>query len=487
MLSTTTTTTTSTARPRPQALPSLIRRVLVTVLLSFVIVFVVLFGWLGWAALARDTGELDRGLLDTARAFATLHEHEHRRAPAAAVDSTLRLFDVLPASSDPADDPPSHLLLADLEGRVLGTSTMAGAAAADPPRSLAGVPDGAHSLPGSRWRLYTVSTATARVALLDDEAQRRAHITRFLFTDLATYIGMALPLVLLPVWAVAAMSLRPLQTLSQVVAARTPLDTTPLPMPRRWRELATLQDALNHHFERGAASLARERQFVNEAAHELRTPLAVIAAEAQASALADTERRGATLQRLHAAVARAAHLSQRLLQLAQADRHTLGPAQTFDLMDLLRDALALAEPQAQSQGSEVVLDGPDRHPVQSWPALWRAIVDNLVDNALRHGGRNVQIRVRLHADAPRALRLSVHDTGPGIAAAERERVFERFHRGAQASVAGVPGSGLGLAIVRQAARSLGGEAFIEPVTSGTRVVVLMPASAAPSASTQASP
>jgi signal transduction histidine kinase len=101
--------------------------------------------------------------------------------------------------------------------------------------------------------------------------------------------------------------------------------------------------------------------------------------------------------------------------------------------------------------------------------------------------RNVQIRVRLHADAPHTLRLSVHDTGPGIAVAERERVFERFHRGAQASVAGVPGSGLGLAIVRQAARSLGGEAFIEPVTSGTRVVVLMPASAAPSASTQASP
>jgi signal transduction histidine kinase len=443
-------------------LPSLLRRITLVLIGSFAVVFVVLFGWTAWGLLARDSGELDRGLLLSARSIGSALDAAGDDASASA--AALVLLREL-QQQDLTSEPPLHLVITRADGTLVSGGTFV------PDAALLRVPDGAHSVPGTPWRVYAARGVRWRVLLVDDEAMRQRWLAGTLAVDLAKYIAMALPLVLLPLWLAARLSVQPLRRLSAAVAAREPLDTTPLPTPRRrWRELAPLEDALNRLFERTAQGLAREKAFVHDAAHELRTPLAVIAAEAHVLARSEGAARDEAAARLHSAVERASHLSQQLLQLAQADGAVRAPRERLDLMDLVRDAMALHAPRADAQQTELALEGPDQLPLDSDARTLRAIVDNLLDNALRHGGAGGGIHVRVAA-ADGQVRLDVADSGPGIAAADAPHVFERFWR---ADAAAGRGTGLGLAIVREAARSLGGDVALQRPGPGARFVVTLP-------------
>jgi signal transduction histidine kinase len=444
-------------------LPSLLGRVTLVLIGSFVVVFVVLFSWAAWGLLARDSGELDSGLLLSARAIGKALDAAGDDAAASA--AALVLLRELQQRDLASGDPPLHLVVTRPDGTVVSRGTFV------PDATLLAVPDGAHSVPGTPWRVYAARGERWRVLLVDDDVQRQRWLAGTLATDIATNIAMAMPLVLLPLWLAARASVRPLRRLSDAVAAREPLDTTPLPVPRRrWRELAPLEDALNRLFQRTAQGVAREKAFVHDAAHELRTPLAVIAAQAHLLATSDGAARTEAATRLQSAVERASHLSQQLLQLAQADGAVRAPAQPLDLMDLVRDAMALQAVRADAQGTELSLEGPDQLPLQADARTLRAIVDNLLDNALRHGGAGGAVRVRVAA-GERQLTLEVVDSGPGVAAADAEHVFERFWR---ADASDGRGTGLGLAIVREAARSLGGEVALQRPGPGAAFVVTLP-------------
>ncbi len=443
-------------------LPTLLGRITAVLVGSFAIVFVVLFAWSAWGLLARDSGELDRGLLMSARSIADALDATGDEARAGS--TSIALLREL-QQRDLSGDPPLHLAITRTGGSLVMHSGVA------PDAAVLAVADGAHTPPGSRWRVYAATGRQWRVLLFDDEAVRQRWLAGTLASDLALNIAMAIPFVLLPLWGAARLSLRPLRNLSAAVAARQPLDTTPLPAgPRRWRELAPLEDALNRLFERTAQGVAREKAFVHDAAHELRTPLAVIAAQAHLLATSEGAARTEAAARLQSAVERASHLSQQLLQLAQADGAVRAPLQALDLMDLLRDAMALQAARADAQGTELALEGPDQLPLHTDARTLRAIVDNLLDNALRHGGAGGSVRVRVAA-GERQLTLEVVDSGPGIAAEDAERVFERFWR---ASASDGRGTGLGLAIVREAARSLGGEVVLQRPGPGARFVVTLP-------------
>jgi two-component system, OmpR family, sensor histidine kinase QseC len=446
-------------------LPSLTARVAATVLLSFVAIFALLFGWLWQTTLARETGELDLSLLASAQQLvATLEQIDSDEGARAA----LAVFSNVQAPALNPDEPPVLTAVSRRDGSARHTHPrLAGLELAQLPPGIS-----QQRLLGAEWRVYAAQGPRWQAALLDDAPARSRWVGWTLFSDLALYLGMALPLVLVPVWWMVRRAMRPLAELSATVAARSPLDTTPLPTPRRWRELAPLQDALERLFERTAAGLAREKAFVHDAAHELRTPLAVMATQAHVLAASEGAAATEARTRLQQAVARASHLTQQLLALAQADHAARAAPQALCLMDTVRDAMALAATRATEQGTELELQGPDHAPLQAEPRALRSIIDNLLDNALRHGGAGGVVVVQV-AKAPAVWVLSVADQGPGVPAAAREAVFDRFWRAPGSTV---PGSGLGLAIVREAARSLGGSAECRAAAVGARFVVTLPRS-----------
>lgn len=267
------------------------------------------------------------------------------------------------------------------------------------------------------------------------------------------------PVLLLPVWFAVRTGLRPLLGLSQDLAARSPADLQPVRVAQPYRELRPVVDELNGTLARLQALLQRERAFLADAAHELRTPLAVIAAQCDTLKRSrDAAERDAATQRLERGVARSMRLVNQLLALARLEAGVEQRLERIDLADVARDCLALHADEAQARGIELGYAGPDSLPVHSPGHAVETVLHNLVGNAIRYGrpdGR-VEVSLAMPADGSGECVLEVSDDGPGIAPAERGHVFERFRRGAAAtSASNGSGSGLGLAIVQAAARQLG--------------------------------
>jgi len=300
---------------------------------------------------------------------------------------------------------------------------------------------------GGRWRL------TLAEPRLGD-----ATVLGWIASELLPSLLLAFPVVLVPLWVAVRRGMRPLNRLAETIARRDAQDLSPLGFTPRHDELKPLAAAFDNLLARLRGQLQRERAFVQDAAHELRTPMAVVAAQAHllTHAADDSERRQAAAA-LDAALQRASHLSRQLLTLATLDEARAGAAELLDLAGLVEQTLAQLAPQALARGLELSLDAPATLPARLDRMAFESVLLNLVDNALRYVPEGGHVAVTLAADA-HTLALRVADDGPGIPPAEREAAFERFWRGAAGSDA--PGTGLVLAIVRQAAQRLGGTARI---------------------------
>ncbi len=447
--------------------PSLTGRVLGTVAAAIVLVFVLIYGFIIYTELQRESGELDRNLLRSAqglaRALQQLGSDDGARATVALFRST-----ELQALAVEVGEPEVYVAVAKTDGSLLLPAAQA------PALPLLDLSDGIVNRREGKLtlRLYVASSPQWKVVFIDDAARRSAWLMSAVFMELAGYLLLTLPVVMLPLWLAVRSGLAPLQRLSDQVAARAPGDTQPLALPRSYRELVPLQEALDRLFERVAGSMAREKAFVHDAAHELRTPLAVIGTQAHVLAQAEGSEREAARRQLHAAVERASHLTQQLLRLAQADALAQAPRLTVDVMDIVRDTLAGFAPAAQAQDTELSLTGPDSTRLATDARALRSIIENLVDNALRYAGPGGAVEVAVLPQET-LWQLRVSDRGPGITPEHREQVFHRFWRGAQERASG---AGLGLAIVREAARALGGDACVQggPAGGGCTVVVTLP-------------
>jgi two-component system sensor histidine kinase QseC len=275
--------------------------------------------------------------------------------------------------------------------------------------------------------------------------------------EMTTDILIALPLVLVPVWLAVWLGLRPLHNLANGISERDPNDLSPVQITGSHAELTLLADAFNLQLAKVGRLIARERAFLQDAAHEMRTPMAVVAVNAHAVANARTaEERAAAEARLHSGLSRTSHLVEQLLALTRLDVGRPGEMALRDVVPLVRDDLAAAAPTAVAKKIDLALEAPDclDRPVE-FHAL-RSIVGNLVDNAIRYGRNGGRVVVIL-APFGEGWTLSVADDGIGIPAADRDRVFERFYRGDHEEM---QGTGLGLAIVRAAAARLGGTVYI---------------------------
>jgi len=285
-----------------------------------------------------------------------------------------------------------------------------------------------------------------------------ATVLGWLGRELLGSLLLAFPFVLLPLWLAVRRGMRPLQQLAQTVAARDAGDLSPLALQPQHDELRALARAFDALLDRLRAQRDRERAFIQDAAHELRTPMAVVAAQAHLlTHTTDATERSQVAAALEAGLQRASHLSRQLLTLATLDEVRSGATESLDLTDFIQRTLAQLAPQALARNMDLSFEAPPTQPAVLDRLAFETVLLNLIDNALRYVPTGGRIAITLDASA-RTFALRVADDGPGIPPTEREAAFERFWRGAASADA--TGSGLGLAIVRQAALRLGGKAHI---------------------------
>ena len=287
---------------------------------------------------------------------------------------------------------------------------------------------------------------------------------------------LAFPLVLLPVWFGVSRGLRPLRRLKEHLAQRAPDDLSPVGIDMRYPELAQVTIAFDGLLAKLRQRMERERAFVQDAAHELRTPMAVISAQAHVLArAADVEDRRSAEAALDSAIARTSHLTRQLLALAALDHSDTKAAAPLDIAALIQQMLAQMANSAITRRIELSLDAPERLMLAIRQPTLQSIVQNLLDNAFKYGREGGRVTVRL--EKLRAwVELEVADDGPGIAPEDRAHVFERFYRGKGHDA---PGTGLGLAICHEAVLALGGSLILKEGLDGRGVsfVVRLPASA----------
>jgi two-component system, OmpR family, sensor kinase len=335
---------------------------------------------------------------------------------------------------------------------------------------------------GVRWRVFSAWDANRRnLVQVGERRESRTAITATVARNMLPPLVVALPALAALIAFVVTRALRPLTSLNRELAARAPDNLAALDIGDAPAEVAPLVASLNRLFDRTRRSLARERQFTADAAHELRTPLAALRAHAQVArgATHDDEHLHA-LDQVIAGCDRAAHLVDQLLTLARLEPGApMSLRQPCELRRIAQDVLADLAPAALDKHVNVELDATVPGSVQGDPRLLGILLRNLVDNAIRYGPDGSLVHVRIHDDADQAC-LVVSDEGPGVPAAQRELLGRRFHRLAHGDV---EGTGLGLSIVKRIAELHGAALRFEEATPkrGLRVAAIFPACVATSA------
>ncbi|MCD2514457.1 sensor histidine kinase [Comamonas endophytica] len=428
-----------------------LRRMLIVLLLAGVMVGSLLQVWLTWqTARSAVNAAFDRSLLGAVKA---IDANVSTESGGLAVELPYVLFEFFELTANG----PVHYRVATLDGLVeigspdlpmpaqpLGerqphfdTVEYAGAQVriATYQRALA------HPIGGSSDTLLVIQVA-------EPFASRDQFGRRFLIGAIARDALLA-ALAAAAVAAAVAWALRPLRQLRQEVAQRAPDDLSPMDTSRVPRDVLPLVEAMNQHILRNRELLDAQRRFVDDASHQLRTPLSTLQTQLSfAQRASDLPSVQAALAALREQLRHAIRQTNQMLALARADSCDLD-TEAVDLAELASEVTRSRWPQARAKDIDLGLETPEQ---STWVQVQRELLEealaNLIDNALRYTPAGGRITVEVAVDA-RAASLGVRDSGPGIPPAELPRAMQRFFRASNAQGAG---SGLGLAIVASIAR-----------------------------------
>ncbi|MDA8092565.1 MAG: ATP-binding protein [Betaproteobacteria bacterium] len=280
---------------------------------------------------------------------------------------------------------------------------------------------------------------------------------------------VGLPLLAFLIWVGVGKGLLPLQRVAKELRSRAPEHLAPLDAVTAPVEVLPLIEALNALLSQVEGAMEHERRFTADAAHELRTPLAALRAQAQVALRANEDGvRRQALSHVMQGVDRAAHLVDQLLTLARFDPEMDKTGWTsVDLRVVAAEGLSEMVPGALAKGVELELAPSVPCTVHGDPGALRILLRNLLDNAVRYSPKGTKVAVHIRKET-RACVLEVVDGGPGIPPEIRERAFERFYRGLGS---GTDGSGLGLSIVRRVAELHGASVALAQPASGTGLEV----------------
>lgn len=336
-------------------------------------------------------------------------------------------------------------------------------------------------LGGEAWFIYTHVTPHGVAQAAQRVYARQETATEAVATILPVTVGVLLVVTVLLVLALRR-GLRPLDAAARDIAARTARTLSPMQMSEVPGELTPLVVAINGLMDRLSQALTTQQRFLGDAAHELRTPVTALRLQLQLlQRSVDAAATQQAMQELEGGIERSQQLIEKLLQVARSDPDAETRVQEpVDLGELVREQVAALSRRAERCGIDLGAQAIPGVVVFGDPHDLAVLLSNLIENALRYtpAGGTVDVDACRLEGRP-ALR--VIDDGPGIAEHERERVFDRFYRGAAAQVqAREPGgSGLGLAIVRGIAERHGALVSLHTPAGGrgleVRVVFAAPA------------
>jgi signal transduction histidine kinase len=307
------------------------------------------------------------------------------------------------------------------------------------------------TLDGEEWRVFTLQTPERAIQVAAPADLRSGRATAMALRILLPILA-SIPLYGVLIWLIVGHGLRPLTGIAGAIRRREPASLEPLPEQRLPEEVAPMVSELNALLVRLRAALEKQKRFTADAAHELRSPLTALQVQLDtlARARSPDESREA-LAGLRAGVRRASRLVEQLLTMARLEPQARVQRVALSLDQVVAEVATELEPFAEARKVELRLERLERAPLEGEPQGVHALVRNLADNALRYTPAGGVVRLAAFAEGGRA-RLVVEDSGPGIAAADRHRIFDRFFRLPGSSA---EGSGLGLAIVRQVAEAHG--------------------------------
>jgi len=300
-----------------------------------------------------------------------------------------------------------------------------------------------------RWRVFTTYNDKAGIrTVLAERYDTRNELGHRIAQDDLYIMLLTFPLSGLLIWIIIGRGLDSLDRVAQEVANRAPTHLEPVDLDEVPEEIKPVIDELNKLFYRLQEGFEREKRFAADAAHELRTPLAALKAQAQVALnIEDMDEKNLALQKLITSVNRSTHIVQQLLTMSKLvpESNSLNELDEVKLIKIAREVLAMLAPNAIDK--EIELEFEHDETISTFagnPTALAILIRNLVDNAIRYCTDQGRVLVRIYEE--KDLILEVSDNGPGIPQELQSRVFERFFRvlGNKST-----GSGLGLAIVQQ--------------------------------------
>lgn len=303
----------------------------------------------------------------------------------------------------------------------------------------------AQSFGAPRYALVQMAETTEKRRLLANQIIKGVILPEFII----------LPIAIALLWFALSRGLSPLTTLQDSIRARRPDDLSPIDSRGLPEEISPLVRSLNEMLARLAHSIQSQKRFIADAAHQMKTPLAGMRMQSELALRQDTrDEIQRSLEQLAKSSTAATRLVNQLLALARAENDSphATPLLRLELNALARSTVQDWFVTAQAREIDLGFEAEEESAllIAGHATMLRELLNNLIDNALRYTPTQGSVTVRVRHDEARALAIvEVEDNGPGIAAGERDLVFDRFYRilGSESE-----GSGLGLAIVREIAQ-----------------------------------
>lgn len=357
-----------------------------------------------------------------------------------------------------------------VDGRMLARSTSA------PEGALAPLAAGFSTtrLDEELWQVFTLRSGRVWVQVAENDEVREEMVDQ-LGTSVLVPVLLGSLLLIVAVNLILSSNLRPIRALAEGIARREPESLLPVELPGMPDELIPVVDELNSLLARMRRALEREQQFIDAAAHEIRTPIAAVQLHVQNALRAeDPAERDASLAEAVAALKRATLLAEQLLTFSRlASKSDLALRERVSLAAVCREVIALAEPLLARRGQRLQLQVREDAWVLGDAYRLQQLVRNLVDNASQHGAPQGEIRLAVWRTGAQAM-LEVANDGEPVPEEETARIFQpyyRIHPGAS-----MGGAGLGLSIVREIALQHAAQVSLgrKPDGQGCVVTVALP-------------
>lgn len=323
--------------------------------------------------------------------------------------------------------------------------------------------------------LYRTEFPKPVIVILGETTNSRHEVVQALFLGEVARKALLIVVALGVALLATRQAVKPVESLGRTILTRDEYDLTPIESGEVPSEVAPLVDAINLHMSRIERMVEARRRFITDAAHQLRTPLAVLNTQAEyALRQSSTKEMRPAVEAFHRSLSSAIRLTNQLLLLARAEpvNGLLLTPQAVDLAALAREMVIELLPLAGRKQIDLGYEEDDgrRVMVSGHAVLLREMIANLIDNALRYTAEGGVVTAAVNREIGEESKavLTVSDNGPGIPAAEREHVFQRFFR---LNTTDHQGSGLGLSIVREIVLSHGGEIRLDDPAAGSGLVV----------------